>query len=57
MWLIVDKMSMPGAWPDEEEVALSIETESTAYDEDENWLRRIDVRGIFVSDLPIVLKF
>ena len=53
-------MSMPGAWPEEAEKAeqaeLSIETESNAYEEDENWLSRIDFRGLYVRDLSMMRK-
>lgn len=49
-------MSMRGAWPDEEEVALSIETESSAYEEDEKWLNRIDVWGLHVRNSSVVFQ-
>ena len=45
-------MSMPGAWPEElAEVALSVEIESDAFEEDneEDWLSRMDLRGLYVS--------
>lgn len=48
-------MSMPGAWPEEaEEVALSIETESDACEEEgeEDWLSRIDIWGPYVRIFP-----
>ena len=48
---------MPGAWPEEaDEVAVSIETKSSAYENDESWLKRIDFRGLYVRHLSIKLE-